>query len=136
MKPDKSAVILVFNDEGKLALQLRSGTDSKYPHHWDFSAAGGIEEGEDPLKAANRELKEEIGIESKLEFLDEVLYQDAKGQDHLYIYKTIYNGEFKADGVEVEKVEWFSLNEIDQMLKSGDKFHPEFPFLWEKGLIK
>lgn len=133
---DKSAVILVFNSKGDLALQLRSATDSKYPHHWDFSAAGGIEEGEDPQDAAQRELKEEIGIDAELQSIGEILYQDEKGKDYLYLYRTTYDGSFESDGVEVEKVEFFSLRNIKSMLVNGEKFHPEFPFLWEKGIIK
>lgn len=136
MNQVRSSVILVFNDKDQLALQLRAATDYKYPSHWDFSAAGGIEDGEDPKTAAHRELQEEIGIEAKLEFVTETLYEDDKGQDYFYLYKTTHNGPFTPDGFEVEKVEFFSLDQIQSMLDSGAKFHPEFPFVWKKGLIK
>lgn len=135
MKQQTSSVILVFNNRGKLALQLRGRNDDGYPLHWDFSAAGGIEFDEDPEQAAIREMKEEIGIEAEVEFVTEILYQDEKEADYLYIFKAQYNGKFKPDGIEVEKVEFFSLDEIEKMINSGEKFHPEFLFLWRKGLM-
>lgn len=136
MKYKKSAVILVFNQEGELALQLRAAHDDSYPSHWDFSAAGGIDNGEDPLEAAHRELKEEIGIEGELEFLGEELYQDEVAQDRLFVYKTTYDGVFEIDPREVAEVKFFSLEQIDTMLASGEKIHPEFSMLWNQGVIK
>ena len=57
MKKNKaSAVVLVFNSENNLALQLRAAHDDSYPGHWDFSAAGGIEAHETLVDAAIREL--------------------------------------------------------------------------------
>lgn len=135
LKEEKSSVILVFNNEGRLALQLRSATDDSYPSHWDFSAAGGIDEGEENEEAAKRELEEEISIKSDLIYLGEEYYKDEKNQEKLFIYKTIYNGDFNVNPKEVEKVELFSLNEIEKMLDSREKFHPEFLFIWNKGYM-
>ncbi len=135
MKEKHSSVILVFNNKGELALQLRAHGDSKYPLHWDFSAAGGIEKGESHKEAALRELREEIGIESDLQYLGEEFYKDELCTDQLYVYKTIYDGPFVLDPNEVEEVRFFSKDKIEEMLKSGEKFHPEFPFIWNKGVM-
>lgn len=135
MKKSESAVVLVYNSKSELALQLRGHLDKKYPLHWDFSAAGGIEKDEPPEKAAARELFEEIGINSPLSYVGEYLYQDEKGNDYLYVYKTVYDGEFKPDGIEVDEVKYFSKENIQKMLDTGAKFHPELPFLWEKGIL-
>jgi isopentenyldiphosphate isomerase len=135
MKNKISSVILVFNEKGELALQLRSATDKSYPLHWDFSAAGGVEPGESSKASAIRELKEELGIETTVEFIGEELYKDKYAQDKLYIYKALHNGPFKPDPAEVDEARFFKLGEIENMLKSGTKFHPEFPFLWNKGII-
>lgn len=135
MKEKTSAAILVFNSDGKLALQKRSANDDSYPSHWDFSAAGGIELGEDHNHAALRELKEELGIESNLQYMGEFVYQNNVKKDTLYIYKTLYDGVFMPDPVEVDEVEFFTKEEIQDMLNRGEKFHPEFPFVWQKGII-
>jgi 8-oxo-dGTP pyrophosphatase MutT (NUDIX family) len=60
IKYKKSATILVFNDKGELALQLRSHNDDSFPSHWDFLAGGGVNKGEDKKVVAERELREEI----------------------------------------------------------------------------
>lgn len=131
MTQKRSAVVLVFNQSGEMALQLRAKSDDKYPLHWDFSAAGGIDPGEEPIEAAKRELKEELGVEAELEFLGEVLYQDDFGQDYLYIYRAIHNGPFTPDSKEVERAEFFSPEHIELMLLS-QSFHPEFEAVWKK----
>ncbi|HLL60210.1 MAG TPA: NUDIX domain-containing protein [Candidatus Nitrosocosmicus sp.] len=136
MKYKKSVAILVFNDKKELALQLRAAHDDKYPLHWDFSAAGGIESGEDYADAARRELKEELGIESEIEFIRMETYQDENSIEDIYIYKTLYNGRFNPNPNEVQESRFFSLDAIENMMVTGEKFHPEFRFVWNKGLIK
>ncbi len=135
MKNKVSSVALVFNDKNELALQLRAASDNSYPLHWDFSAAGGIEPDEDQKTAATRELKEELGITAEIEFVGEELYEDEKCTDKLYIYKTRHNGPFKPDPKEVEDIRFFKLDDIQKMLDSGEKFHPEFPFVWNREVI-
>jgi len=36
----------------------------------------------------------------------------------------------------VDKVEFFSLDKIKEMMESGEKFHPEFVLSWKKGIIE
>jgi len=62
----KSSGVLVFNNKGELALQLRAAKDDSFPSHWDFSAGGGINAGEDNKLSAQREVKEELGIDAKV----------------------------------------------------------------------
>lgn len=132
MQQKHSVIILLFNSEHELALQKRSSKDKSYPSHWDFSAAGGINSGEDHHAAAHRELKEELGIGADLEFLGEEMYKDDLCTDQLFIYKGNYDGEFQPDPVEVDEVGFFTFRQIEEMLSRGEKFHPEFKFLWDK----
>jgi isopentenyldiphosphate isomerase len=129
----KSALVMVFNNNGELALQLRAAHDEICPSHWDFSAGGGIHEGEIPHKAAHRELREEIGITGNLQFVDEIIYEASK--DHLHIYRVVHNGPFIPDPQEVQDVRFFSLKEIKELIDSGAHFHPEFLYVWKRGLI-
>jgi len=137
-----STNVLIFNDAGELALQLRSANDDLFPSYWDFSAGGGIDEGEDSKLAAEREAMEELGIQVTVEPVGEEHFQ-YPGWDpsvirevDLHIFKARHNGPFKPDLKEVDKVQFFSLNEIQDMIDSGAKFHPEFLLLWKKGIIQ
>ena len=51
--------LIIANSKGKLLLCKRKGMNS-----WQFPQ-GGIDYSEDPLKAAKRELYEEVGIKGK-----------------------------------------------------------------------
>ena len=53
----------------------------------------------------------------------------------MYLYKTHYDGGFSPDPNEVQAVRFFSLDDIAVMIKSGEKFHPGFTFLWDEGVI-
>ena len=132
---------MVFNDKGELALQLRAANDDSFPSHWDFSAGGGIDSEEDEKLSAERELLEEIGVKSNLEFVTTEHYTypawkpSVTREADLWIYKTNHNGPFEPDPAEVEKVEFFDLKTIQKMIDFGDKFHPEFLQSWEKGIV-
>ena len=137
----KSSTVLVFNDNGELALQLRASNDGSFPTHWDFSAGGGIDPGEDSKLSAERELREELGIDANVEFITEEHYiypawnPSVTREVDLFIYKCRHNGPFKPDQAEVEKVEFFKFETIKKMIESGVKFHPELTLSWNKGII-
>lgn len=135
MKLRNSAITLIYNEQGDLALQLRAAHDDTYPSHWDFSAGGGIDEGEDPHTAAVRELQEELGITCELEYIGKEVYEDDECVDQLYMYKTTYSGQFKLNANEVADLVFFSHSKIQEMIDANEKFHPEFRTLWKQGLI-
>lgn len=132
----ESAIVLVFNSNNELLLQLRAADDDSFPSHWDFSAGGGIDDGGDPKISAERELTEELGITAPVEPIgrEECTYPAWNPANTraavLYLFKTSHEGPFKPDPKEVQKVEFFSFDQIDQMLASGEKFHPEFMYVW------
>ncbi len=137
----KSTGVLVFNGTGELALQLRAANDDSFPGHWDFSAGGGIDPGEDPKLAAERELKEELGVEVEVNFLtvEHFIYPAWQAgvtrEVDLLIYKAPHDGPFQPDPKEVAKVEFFTLAKIQDMIKAGEKFHPEFLLSWNQGIM-
>lgn len=136
MKQRSSAITLIYNERGDIALQLRAAHDDSYPSHWDFSAGGGIDEGEDPHTAAIRELREELGIECELEYVGKEVYMDDDCIDHLYMYKATYSGPFKPNTNEVADIMFFSPHQIQEMIDANKKFHPELLSIWKMGLIK
>ena len=58
----KIASCIIINEEGKLLLLKRSNKVGAYKGLWS-GVAGHIEEGEEPIQTAYKEIKEEIGID-------------------------------------------------------------------------
>ena len=65
----KGAVVIISNDKDSIVLQLRAAHDNSFPSHWDFSAGGGVENGEDERQSIEREIKEELGVKAKVDFM-------------------------------------------------------------------
>lgn len=66
----RCACIVLQNAEGKYLLQMRDNTPGiQCPLMWD-GFGGGIEEGEEPLAGALRELKEELDVDASPEDLE------------------------------------------------------------------
>ena len=132
---------MVFNSKGELALQLRAVNNERFPSYWDFSASGGIDEEEDDKSCAERELMEELGISADLKFISREIYTHPAWNPSITIeadisfFKALHDGPFNPDPNEVQKVEFFKLETIKEMIESGQKFHPEFITAWNKGLI-
>jgi isopentenyldiphosphate isomerase len=137
----KCTVVLVFNTEGKTLLQLRAAHDDKFPSHWDVAAGGGIDEGEEPHGAAVREMQEELGVSADVQAIGQ-LHCSYPGwepgvtrESDIWIYTTTNDGPFSPDPNEVEKVEFFTLEQIQEMIEGDTKVHPELAILWEEGII-
>ena len=129
--------ILIFNTKGRMALQLQSKNKSFCPRHWNSAAAGHVLSGENYEQAALRELEEEIGVKTEIIFQHKDLYEYKnnfkKGlKKILGTFRTVFDGPFKINPREVEKVEFFTLDKIQDMIDSGEKFHPEMLFLLRK----
>jgi len=57
--------IWFYTASGKVLLQLRADQKETFPGLWDVSVAGHVHAEETPLDAAQREIKEEIGLDMK-----------------------------------------------------------------------
>ena len=127
------AHIFIFNDKGEVALQLRSKEKSFCPLHWSTSVGGHVQAGESYEVAALRELTEELGITTALEFLGNDFYPTPSGLNKFFgTFSAVHLGPFIVNPQEVERVEFFSLDSITPMIARGEKFNPELVFLLER----
>lgn len=133
----RSSVILVFNDKNELFLQKRAANKDRYPSYYCASAAGHVEPGESYEEAAKRELLEELGIEAELVFLTKERLPVGPDQFAISaVYSCISDGPTELQKEEVESGDFFSLEQIRQMIDDGEKFTPNIFFLLETRLLK
>ena len=116
-----------------MALQLRSKYTEFCPLHWSTPVGGHVQSGESYEQAALREFKEELGTTTEIDFMYKDWYEDhRKLKKLLTTFKAVTNKSFDVNPAEVAKVEIFTLDKIREMIKSGEKFHPELLFLLRK----
>lgn len=133
LPPHRIVHILIFTKDGKMLLQKRSATKSFCPLHWCTAAGGHVQSGESYEQGAAREFEEELGIKIPLRFLFKTRYDDPRGFfKMLGVFAAEYGGPFQLNKDEVDSVQEFSKNEIEQMMRDKELFHPELKFLLEK----
>lgn len=131
--PHRIIHIFIFNDHGEMALQLRSKEKSYLPHHWSTAVGGHVQAGESYEDAALREFEEELGVKTPITLIFSDIYKDNRGYTKfLSTFRANYNGPFEVEPKEVEKVQFFKENEIREMIKNNERFHPELLFLLKK----
>ena len=131
--PHRISHILIFNDAGKMLLQKRTAEEKFCPNHWSSAVGGHVQAGESYEEAALREYEEELGTKSEIEFIGKVLYDIPNTPNKfLTIFKSDFNGPYNINLDEVAAIDSFSIEEIKNMIKNGEKFLPELLFILEK----
>jgi isopentenyldiphosphate isomerase len=111
--------VLVFNASGALLLQKRSMLKDVAAGKWDTSVGGHVSPGEEMEKAAEREMKEELGVSCPVEFLYTYVHSNPYETELVYTYKAVHEGSVSFDAEEIDEVRPWSLDEIKQHLGDG-----------------
>lgn len=116
----------IMNEEGKVLLQQRAFTKKKNPGIW--SGTGGfVETGEKNEDAIKREVYEEIGLkvsDNKIKYIETIKAPNPDGRYYviLYIIFTNYKeDDFVIQKSEVNKVKYYTIEEIEQTRIAGDR---------------
>lgn len=109
----KCVHVLVFNSEGKVLLEFRKPGKYFFSSHWNSSSAGFVGVGESELEAANRELKEELGIRAELHFIERFVIDDADDCCINYFFACLHDGPFECN--EAERIQLFLPSEAKQL---------------------
>jgi 8-oxo-dGTP diphosphatase len=111
--PAPTASAIVVDDAGRVLLARRASEPGA--GLWDL-IGGFIDEGEDPLSALRREVREELSVEIEpREYLG--AYPDRYGDGgihtlNLYWAAALGDGEIQIDESELEEIAWFGLEEL------------------------
>ena len=124
--------ILVFDKKRGVYLQKRSRWKDRHPGLWDSSAAGHVMAGEEYDRAAERELREELGIAAELERIVKLPASERTGQEFIWLYCARYDGELFPNRSEIELGRYFQPAIVTGWIASrpGD-FAPGFIECWK-----
>ncbi|PIV07922.1 hypothetical protein COW57_04720 [Candidatus Roizmanbacteria bacterium CG17_big_fil_post_rev_8_21_14_2_50_39_7] len=118
---DKSLIhravdVILLNKEGKIAMQKRSIQKDLYPGYYCVTASGHVSKGESYEDTADRELKEEMGVEEvRLERKDTFITHAEKETEMIAIFVGSYEGAYDFPVDEVESIHFFSKEEIKKV---------------------
>jgi isopentenyldiphosphate isomerase len=127
--------VLVFNARGEVFLQKRSMQKDRQPGLWDSSASGHLDAGEDYDACARRELREEIGLETRvpLRRLFKFAASEQTDQEHVWVYQTESEGPFTLHPEEIERGDWFAPHDLNHWLGTRPQdFARAFRAIWAR----
>jgi isopentenyl-diphosphate Delta-isomerase len=130
--------VFIFNNKGEMLLQQRALGKYHSPGLWTNACCSHPRPGERVEEAANRRLKEEMGINTALEKAFDFIYRTEFDNglteyefDH--VYTGTYSGALQPDNQEVKDYCFRSMEEIDDDLRQRpDKYTAWFKIAWPR----
>lgn len=120
-KIHRSICIIVINAKNQILFQKRSRSKDTFPGFWTLSVTGHVNYGETYLKAAKRELLEELRVKSKLKFIKKILLYLPSETEFCGIYQTaIPAGQINYDSDEITATLWVGLSQIAAFTKKNN----------------
>lgn len=122
--------ICFFNHKGEMLIQQRQPFKSGWPGRWDLSVGGSAVSLDTSQTAAEREVKEELGLDIALQGIrPHFSFSFARGFDDYYlIEREIELSELTLQESEVQQVRWAPREEIKTLIET-EEFIPYYPSL-------
>jgi isopentenyldiphosphate isomerase len=120
--------VFIFNSRGELLLQRLALNRHRNPGTWGSSVASYLFSSEDYLQAAQRRVRQELGISDFLLFpLGKTEMVDDGCLKFISVFQSFNEGPFNYDPSHIDQVEFVSIPEIRRMIASGSRiFTPTF----------
>lgn len=134
--------VFIMDEQQRLLIAKRSKDKKSFPGRLDLSACGNVKKGETYDSAARREVKEELGIDCNLEFLDKIYNEFNEDRRPIRYFTGLFlgrhNGKVRLNE-ELTEAKRLSIQEIERMLsRNKESFCPGFvnDFLHIKDRLK
>ncbi len=113
--------ICLFNSKGEMLIQQRQSFKSGWSNFWDLTVGGSAVAGESSRTAAEREVREELGLSLSLKGVRPALtVHFDQGFDDVYVLeREVDPAGLTLQSEEVQAVRWASLPEIMEMVRAG-----------------
>lgn len=120
----RTVQVAIHNSHKQLFVQKRAKKKYVFAGYWDIAPGGVVLASESDLRAARREIKEEMGIEGDLKELGTIGIMNEGWYWWAVYYSMQWDGEVTPDPNEVEDVALMDLSEIKKRLSKGELFTP------------
>jgi isopentenyl-diphosphate Delta-isomerase len=120
--------VFIFNSRGELLLQRLALSRRRNPGAWGSSVASYLFSSEDYLQAAQRRVRQELGISDfQLVPLGKTEMVDDRCLKFISLFQSLNEGPFQCDPSHIDRVEFVAIAEIQRMIESGSRvFTPTF----------
>lgn len=124
--------VCIFDLQGRMLIQQRQPFKRGWSNLWDISVGGCAVSGDTSRKAAEREVREELGLELDLSGvrLTMTIHWENGFDDYYAVTRQVDPDSLRLQQEEVQAVRWAAKEEILQMIDDG-RFIP-----YEKSLIE
>jgi isopentenyldiphosphate isomerase len=113
--------ILCWNSQGQLYVHQRTSTKDLFPSMFDMMVGGAVEAGEAYLPAAQREIREELGVQSSdLRFLLEHLYEGPKNRSFIQLFEVTWDGPIRWQPEEIVWGDWMDFDQVVRWTRAVD----------------
>jgi len=129
--PHRSVHVLIFDSAKRLVIQKRHRDKLTHPGCWDISCTGHVEACDYPgapdeeldqvyAAVAQRELVEELGIDTPLEEIGRFAPEPGIHYEHLRLYSGHSDGPFTPQASEVEQIRRVSIPEWEALVAARE----------------
>ncbi len=130
--------IFIFNGKGELLIQKRSLKKPLWGGYWSNSVCSHPRRGESYEIATQRRLKDELGIETELNFHFRFQYhakfRDIGSENELCsVFTGVHNGPFYINSAEISEIRFIAPGMLSlEMTRSPERFTPWFKLEWAR----
>ena len=129
--------LFLFNGAGELLLQQRAASKRLWPGFWSNTCCSHPRRGETMEVATRRRLRDELNVETPVEFVYKFRYQAAfgdAGSEHelCHVFLGRAPASVEPNGHEIAAIRYASVAELErELVESPDAFTPWFKMEWE-----
>lgn len=126
----RNVVAFIKNSKGELIIVKRSKNKRSWPNRLDLATCGNVNCSESYDEAIKREIKEELGIDCELKFVDKVYNEVEENGKKVRYFTGVYKGQTDQTPKlcdELLELRFVPVKDLSLMMdEDPDKFSPSF----------